>query len=114
MRLACAFPDVFKCLGARAKKLETKATLKMNAEGLKKLIFANIHFNMKLKLEKDTERERKKPISSSKSHRKNMSATTVMGRKRSDQLRTELPLERHTRCFICVYNIEEESDGHAL
>jgi len=42
------------------KNLETKATLKMNAEGLEKLIFTNIHFNMKVKLEKDTERERKK------------------------------------------------------
>jgi len=42
------------------KNLETKATLKMNAEGLEKLIFTNIHFNMKVKLEKDYERERKK------------------------------------------------------
>jgi uncharacterized OsmC-like protein len=32
----------------------------MNAEGLDKLIFTNIHFNMKTKLEKDDERERKK------------------------------------------------------
>ena len=30
------------------KNLETKATLKMNAEGLDKLIFTNIHFNMKV------------------------------------------------------------------
>lgn len=42
------------------KNLETKATLKMNAEGLEKLIFTNIHFNMKVKLETDNERERKK------------------------------------------------------
>lgn len=42
------------------KNLETKATLKMNAEGLDKLIFTNIHFNMKVKLETDTEHERKK------------------------------------------------------
>ena len=42
------------------KNLETKATLKMNAEGLDKLIFTNIHFNMKVGLEKDNERERKK------------------------------------------------------
>jgi len=42
------------------KNLETKATLKMNAEGLDKLIFTNIHFNMKVKLEKDDEWERKK------------------------------------------------------
>ena len=42
------------------KSLETKATLKMNAEGLDKLIFTNIHFNMKVGLEKDDERERKK------------------------------------------------------
>lgn len=45
----------------KLKSLETKATLKMNAEGLDKLIFTNIHFNMKTKLEKnDDERERKK------------------------------------------------------
>lgn len=42
------------------KNLETKSTLKMNAEGLDKLIFTNIHFNMKVKLETDIERERKK------------------------------------------------------
>jgi len=44
----------------KLKNLETKATVKMNAEGLDKLIFTNIHFNMKVKLEKDDERERKK------------------------------------------------------
>jgi organic hydroperoxide reductase OsmC/OhrA len=42
------------------KNLETKAILKMNAEGLEKLIFTNIHFNMKVKLEKDDGWERKK------------------------------------------------------
>jgi organic hydroperoxide reductase OsmC/OhrA len=42
------------------KKLETKATLKMSAEGLEKLIFTDIHFNMKVGLETDNERERKK------------------------------------------------------
>lgn len=42
------------------RKLETKATLKMSAEGLEKLIFTNIHFDMIVKLETDTERERKK------------------------------------------------------
>jgi organic hydroperoxide reductase OsmC/OhrA len=44
----------------KMRNLETKATLKMNAEGLEKLIFTDIHFNMKIKLETDTERERKK------------------------------------------------------
>ena len=44
----------------RFKNLETKAVLKMNAEGLEKLIFTNIHFAMKVRLERDTERERKK------------------------------------------------------
>ena len=34
--------------------------MKMNAEGLEKLVFTNIHFNMKIKLEKDDEQERKK------------------------------------------------------
>jgi len=42
------------------KNLETKATVKMDAEGLKKLIFTDVHFNMKVKLEKDNERERKR------------------------------------------------------
>ena len=44
----------------RLENLETKAVLKMNAEGLEKLIFTNIHFAMKVRLERDTERERKK------------------------------------------------------
>jgi organic hydroperoxide reductase OsmC/OhrA len=42
------------------KKLETKATVKMNAEGLEKLIFTHIHFAIGLKLENDNERERRK------------------------------------------------------
>jgi organic hydroperoxide reductase OsmC/OhrA len=44
----------------RFKNLETKAVLNMNAEGMEKLIFTKIHFDMKVRLEKDTERERKK------------------------------------------------------
>ena len=42
------------------KKLETKASVKMNAEGLEKLIFTNIHFIITLKLENDDERERRR------------------------------------------------------
>lgn len=42
------------------KSLETKATVKMDVKGLEKLIFSNVHFNMKLKLAKDNEWERKK------------------------------------------------------
>jgi organic hydroperoxide reductase OsmC/OhrA len=42
------------------KNLETSARLKMNAEGLEKLIFTNIHFDMKVKLLEDNEREREK------------------------------------------------------
>ena len=42
------------------KNLETIAKVKMNAEGLEKLIFTDVHFNMKVKLEKDDEWERKK------------------------------------------------------
>jgi len=42
------------------KNLETKAALKMNVEGLEKLIFTNIHFTMRVRLEKDDEWERKK------------------------------------------------------
>jgi organic hydroperoxide reductase OsmC/OhrA len=42
------------------KNLETKATVKMNVEGMEKLIFTNVHFAMNVALEKDDERERKK------------------------------------------------------
>ncbi len=42
------------------KDLETKATLKMNIEGMEKLIFTNVHFKMNVGLENDNERERKK------------------------------------------------------
>jgi organic hydroperoxide reductase OsmC/OhrA len=42
------------------KHLETKATVKMDVEGLEKLIFTNVHFTMNVKLEKDSEWERKK------------------------------------------------------
>ena len=42
------------------KNLETKATVKMNVEGMEKLIFTNVHFNMSVGLENDNERERKK------------------------------------------------------
>ncbi len=42
------------------KNLETKATVKMNVEGMEKLIFTNVHFNMNVGLETDNERERKK------------------------------------------------------
>jgi organic hydroperoxide reductase OsmC/OhrA len=45
------------------KNLETKAIVNMNAEGLEKLIFTHIHFTMKIKLETDSERERKKATS---------------------------------------------------
>jgi organic hydroperoxide reductase OsmC/OhrA len=42
------------------KKLETKADVKMNVEGMEKLIFTNVHFSMTVSLETDNERERKK------------------------------------------------------
>jgi organic hydroperoxide reductase OsmC/OhrA len=42
------------------KSLETKATVKMNVEGMEKLIFTNVHFNMEIGLENDTEHERSK------------------------------------------------------
>jgi organic hydroperoxide reductase OsmC/OhrA len=45
------------------KNLETKATVKMSAESLEKLIFTNIHFNMIVGLDKDSERERQKASS---------------------------------------------------
>ena len=44
----------------KLKGLETAAVVTMNVEGLEKLIFTNIHFKMKVKLETDNNRERKK------------------------------------------------------
>jgi organic hydroperoxide reductase OsmC/OhrA len=42
------------------KRLETKAAVTMNTEGLDKLIFTHIHFTMNIGLETDNERERNK------------------------------------------------------
>jgi organic hydroperoxide reductase OsmC/OhrA len=42
------------------KNLETKAVVKMNVEGMEKLIFTHVHFDMRVKLEKDNDWERKK------------------------------------------------------
>jgi organic hydroperoxide reductase OsmC/OhrA len=42
------------------KNLETKATVKMNVEGMEKLIFTNVHFVMNVGLANDNDRERKK------------------------------------------------------
>ncbi|MCW3999576.1 MAG: OsmC family protein [Candidatus Bathyarchaeota archaeon] len=42
------------------KKLETKVTVKMNAEGMEKLVFTDVHFAMNVGLEDDSEHERKK------------------------------------------------------
>jgi len=42
------------------KNLQTKATVKMNVEGMEKLIFTDVHFVMDVGLQKDDERERKK------------------------------------------------------
>ena len=42
------------------KSLETKSIVKMNVEGMEKLIFTNVHFTMNVGLEVDNERERKK------------------------------------------------------
>lgn len=42
------------------RNLETKATVKMDIEGLEKLIFTDVHFNMKVGLVKDNEWNRKK------------------------------------------------------
>ena len=42
------------------KNLDTKAIVTMNIEGMEKLIFTNVHFNMNVALESDNEHERKK------------------------------------------------------
>src|SRR5665648_91613 len=42
------------------KNLETKATVKMNVDGMEKLIFTDVHFAMNGSLENDGQRERKK------------------------------------------------------
>jgi organic hydroperoxide reductase OsmC/OhrA len=42
------------------KNLATKAEVKMNVEGMEKLIFTDVHFSMNVGLENDTEWDRKK------------------------------------------------------
>ena len=42
------------------KSLDTKAIVKMNIEGMEKLIFTKVHFCMNVGLKSNTERERKK------------------------------------------------------
>jgi len=41
------------------KSLDTKATVKINIEGMEKLIFTNVHFQMEVGLQTDNDRERK-------------------------------------------------------
>jgi organic hydroperoxide reductase OsmC/OhrA len=42
------------------RNLATQAHIKMNVEGMEKLIFTNIHFSMDVRLETDNERDRSK------------------------------------------------------
>ena len=42
------------------KSLDTKATVKMNIEGMEKLIFTDVRFQMNVGLQTDNDRERKK------------------------------------------------------
>jgi organic hydroperoxide reductase OsmC/OhrA len=42
------------------KNLDTQAIVKMNVEGMEKLIFTNVHFTMNVTLVNDNDRERKK------------------------------------------------------
>jgi organic hydroperoxide reductase OsmC/OhrA len=42
------------------KNLKTKVTVKIDAEGLSRLIFTNVHFDLNVRLEDDDERSRKK------------------------------------------------------
>lgn len=65
----------------------------MNAEGLEKLIFTDVHFNMKVELEKDDEWERKKAKHGLPDGSEGLPNQTVLGRKGSDHIRTELPVK---------------------
>jgi organic hydroperoxide reductase OsmC/OhrA len=62
--LASCMNTIFLLIARNSKlnfrNLETQATVKMDAEGLDKLIFTYIHFSIMIKLETDNERERKK------------------------------------------------------
>jgi organic hydroperoxide reductase OsmC/OhrA len=62
--LASCMNTIFLLVARNSKlglrQLETRTTVKMNAEGLEKLIFTHIHFAIALKLENDNEWERRK------------------------------------------------------
>jgi organic hydroperoxide reductase OsmC/OhrA len=59
--LAACMNTIFLLVAGNSKlglrKLETKAAVTMNVEGLEKLIFTHIHFTMNIGLQKDDERE---------------------------------------------------------
>lgn len=65
------------------KNLETKASVKMDAERLDKLIFTNVHFIMKVKLEKDDGREREKGRVCPQNRSEDMPDHAVVGRSRT-------------------------------
>lgn len=62
--LASCMNTIFLLIARNSKlglrKLETKAAVKMNAEGLEKLIFTDVRFTITVKLADDSERERRK------------------------------------------------------
>ena len=66
--------------------METIANVKMNVEGMEKLIFTNVHFNMNVGLENDNERERKKAIYSLWDGTEDLSDSAVLGRSCSNKL----------------------------
>jgi organic hydroperoxide reductase OsmC/OhrA len=54
------FASIAKNSKLGLKNLKTKVAIKMDAEGLSRLIFTSVHFDLNVRLENDDERSRKK------------------------------------------------------
>ena len=58
--MSTLFASIAKNPKLGLKNLKTKVAVKMNAEGLSRLIFTSVHFDLNVRLENDDERSRKK------------------------------------------------------
>jgi uncharacterized OsmC-like protein len=58
--MSTLFASIAKNSKLGLKNLKTKVTVKMNTEGLSRLIFTSVHFDLNVRLENDDEHSRKK------------------------------------------------------